>query len=629
MAPTVEHQVRLYRDSQAIAWGFKLQGGLEYKVPLTVQRVFVGSPADGALHRGDVLVAIDNYDASQMLHRQAMDLIKRASNSLIIRLRRAQSIKGTITAVPVAKVPGHFVSHQQNQPKQTSVTIPYRSQTFDNRPSNNKSPTKSPTRSMDHHQCGSYDDYFSDGYNNDQYMMHPVSDHSMEDLSGQFQQQSSLWGEEVGEDDPEYEQRSVSELKQLFGKHPGYSSYTLPARRTVSAPHRSFAPSYNSNTLPKKSAWHKPNSATNPAPEYLLEPGWAPKSPKGQQENPWHSNDNHVQQSARQNPSHQHQPQQKKHHHAPPYLESPPLRQYHPLHAESEQNFEQPPWSGSLKSPSGSHKKPSWDSHQSPEFEPEHYSEGGWGDHGDSQNAPWHHQQNAKQPIQLQQPKLQAQRQQANKVQQPQQAYKPQPINKAQGYLVHKPQPVNNGEPYHTSQPSRSPHQQFSKPVPVNKQPQPANRPTQQHFQQQKPISKPQPAGSNFKSSTVGSRPHEQHYNNPGGLYASPKNATQQYKPNKGQLVVTGVTPAKKSFNLAQSDVYRLVAEEQDAKKNPVQTKSYPFATYTDRDESSYADNTHSFQQSRVGGSGGLKQTPLLYELEQQYSIDETGVSDF
>lgn len=53
-----------------------------------ILQVFVGSPADGALHRGDVLVAIDNYDASQMLHRQAMDLIKRASNSLIIRLRR-------------------------------------------------------------------------------------------------------------------------------------------------------------------------------------------------------------------------------------------------------------------------------------------------------------------------------------------------------------------------------------------------------------------------------------------------------------------------------------------------------------------------------------------------------------
>ena len=54
---------------------------------LSFTQVFVGSPADGELHRGDVIVAIDNYDATSMVHRQAMDLIKRAGGSLSLRIQ--------------------------------------------------------------------------------------------------------------------------------------------------------------------------------------------------------------------------------------------------------------------------------------------------------------------------------------------------------------------------------------------------------------------------------------------------------------------------------------------------------------------------------------------------------------
>lgn len=70
-----------------------------------------------------------------------------------------------------------------------------------------------------------YDDYSVSG---DGYMLPPASD--VDELSGHFQQQS-VWGEEQDNQDPEYEQQSVKQLKQLFGKHPQYSSYTLPARR--------------------------------------------------------------------------------------------------------------------------------------------------------------------------------------------------------------------------------------------------------------------------------------------------------------------------------------------------------------------------------------------------------------
>ncbi|KAK2164236.1 hypothetical protein LSH36_67g03008 [Paralvinella palmiformis] len=76
--PYSECPIRLHRDALNTPWGFRLQGGKDFKVPLSVQR----------LHRGDILVAIDNYDATNLTHKQAQDIIKNAGGSLSIRLRR-------------------------------------------------------------------------------------------------------------------------------------------------------------------------------------------------------------------------------------------------------------------------------------------------------------------------------------------------------------------------------------------------------------------------------------------------------------------------------------------------------------------------------------------------------------
>ena len=48
----------------------------------------MGSPADSELHRGDVILAIENYDAAQLTHKQAQDLIKAAGSVLTLRIRR-------------------------------------------------------------------------------------------------------------------------------------------------------------------------------------------------------------------------------------------------------------------------------------------------------------------------------------------------------------------------------------------------------------------------------------------------------------------------------------------------------------------------------------------------------------
>uniref|UniRef100_A0A1I8JD03 PDZ domain-containing protein n=1 Tax=Macrostomum lignano TaxID=282301 RepID=A0A1I8JD03_9PLAT len=80
--------VRLYRDSLQTPWGFRVQGGADFHTPLTVQRVFTGSPAEGELHRGDTVVGIDNYDATTMLHSEAQDVIKNSGGTLLLNIRR-------------------------------------------------------------------------------------------------------------------------------------------------------------------------------------------------------------------------------------------------------------------------------------------------------------------------------------------------------------------------------------------------------------------------------------------------------------------------------------------------------------------------------------------------------------
>jgi hypothetical protein len=85
-----EFEVVLRRDNLSTPWGFRLQGGRECQAPLTVQRVFVGGVSDGHLQRGDVITSIEQYDATQILHKQAEDLIRAARNTMSLTVRRGQ-----------------------------------------------------------------------------------------------------------------------------------------------------------------------------------------------------------------------------------------------------------------------------------------------------------------------------------------------------------------------------------------------------------------------------------------------------------------------------------------------------------------------------------------------------------
>lgn len=47
-----------------------------------------GSPVDGEIKRGDMILEIQNQDATNMTHRQAQDAIRNAGGSLVLRVRR-------------------------------------------------------------------------------------------------------------------------------------------------------------------------------------------------------------------------------------------------------------------------------------------------------------------------------------------------------------------------------------------------------------------------------------------------------------------------------------------------------------------------------------------------------------
>ncbi|XP_064594571.1 LIM domain-binding protein 3-like isoform X2 [Liolophura sinensis] len=88
MASFSQYNVRLFRDSFDTPWGFRLQGGKDLGQPLTIQRVFTGSPAEGELQRGDIIVSISERQADTLTHKQAQDLIKFGGGSIFLTIKR-------------------------------------------------------------------------------------------------------------------------------------------------------------------------------------------------------------------------------------------------------------------------------------------------------------------------------------------------------------------------------------------------------------------------------------------------------------------------------------------------------------------------------------------------------------
>lgn len=107
-------KVTLQRDSLQTPWGFRLQGGADFRSPFTINKITAGSPADGILHRGDVVLEIDQRPVSALLHVEALDLVKRAGGQITFLVQRGLNVSGPLASFsqprPVSSLPWSLIS---------------------------------------------------------------------------------------------------------------------------------------------------------------------------------------------------------------------------------------------------------------------------------------------------------------------------------------------------------------------------------------------------------------------------------------------------------------------------------------------------------------------------------------
>ncbi|XP_048757668.1 PDZ and LIM domain protein 1-like isoform X1 [Ostrea edulis] len=81
--------VQLFRPDQNVSWGFRLQGGVDFSTPLSIQSVNPGSVAErSGLLAGDGILCINNTNADELSHEQAKMEIIRAGNVINLSVQR-------------------------------------------------------------------------------------------------------------------------------------------------------------------------------------------------------------------------------------------------------------------------------------------------------------------------------------------------------------------------------------------------------------------------------------------------------------------------------------------------------------------------------------------------------------
>ncbi|XP_063773524.1 PDZ and LIM domain protein 5 isoform X5 [Pseudophryne corroboree] len=89
-------------------WGFRLQGGKDFNMPLTISRLNDGGKAARAnIGIGDVVLTIDGISTDGMTHLEAQNKIKTCTGSLSLTLQKAVALRTnpnpTQTVASVAK----------------------------------------------------------------------------------------------------------------------------------------------------------------------------------------------------------------------------------------------------------------------------------------------------------------------------------------------------------------------------------------------------------------------------------------------------------------------------------------------------------------------------------------------
>ncbi|XP_074193308.1 LIM domain-binding protein 3 isoform X4 [Rhinolophus sinicus] len=105
-------------------WGFRLQGGKDFNMPLTISRITPGSKAaQSQLSQGDLVVAIDGVNTDTMTHLEAQNKIKSASYNLSLTLQKSKRpIPISTTALPIQS-PLPVIPHQKDPALDTNGSL--------------------------------------------------------------------------------------------------------------------------------------------------------------------------------------------------------------------------------------------------------------------------------------------------------------------------------------------------------------------------------------------------------------------------------------------------------------------------------------------------------------------------
>ncbi|XP_063338237.1 LIM domain-binding protein 3b isoform X2 [Pelmatolapia mariae] len=95
-------------------WGFRLQGGKDFNMPLTISRITPGSKAaGGTLTQGDIISAIDGVSTEGMTHLEAQNKIKSATTKLTLSMQKSRRPAPVPTATPRMDSPMPVIPHQK------------------------------------------------------------------------------------------------------------------------------------------------------------------------------------------------------------------------------------------------------------------------------------------------------------------------------------------------------------------------------------------------------------------------------------------------------------------------------------------------------------------------------------
>ncbi|XP_068806792.1 LIM domain-binding protein 3 isoform X9 [Struthio camelus] len=104
-------------------WGFRLQGGKDFNMPLTISRITPGSKAaQSQMNQGDLVVAIDGVNTDSMTHLEAQNKIKSASYNLSLTLQKSKRPVPVPSTAPRIDSPRPVIPHQKVITNTTSNT---------------------------------------------------------------------------------------------------------------------------------------------------------------------------------------------------------------------------------------------------------------------------------------------------------------------------------------------------------------------------------------------------------------------------------------------------------------------------------------------------------------------------